>query len=1460
MSTALCGIHTPVGHYSLYLPLIDIKARATILASTSRTKLTQTFVNSSSTPLQEVKYVFPLYEGVSVVAFTCRVGDRTIVGEVKEREKAKQDFKEAVAAGRRAALFEEAREASDCFMTSVGNIPAGAKVEVNITYVSELKHDAEVDGIRFTIPAKILPRYGDYPVSLMPLNTANVNGKMDITVDVVLPRQNSIQKIQSPSHPISVNLGTTSVAPHAEPVLSKASASLGLASVGMEKDFILQVAAKDTGVPTAVLETHPTIPNQRALMATLVPRFALPADHPEIVFLVDRSGSMMGKPIELVKSALKVFLKSIPVGVRFNICSFGTHCSFLWPKSKAYNEETLDEALRHVQTMQANFHGTEMLKPFKDTIENRYRDLPLEILLLTDGEIWDQLKLFDLLNKHVAAATTPLRVFTLGIGSGVSHALIEGIARAGNGFSQAVSDGEKMDTKLIRMLKGAMSPHTTDYTLEVKYTSDIAINVDHQTSATRSDSDDEFVLVERVRDCLNIDTSKSDKGKGKIQLSRTPISFFDPSLDPDNHNTANHNKAPDATGERRYSHLPTVLPPKLMQAPHVVPPLFAFNRTTVYVLMGPECSRLKPTSIILRAQSDHGPLELEIPIEILEDNHGGLVHQLAAKRAITELEEGRGWLIHAQDKTSGELLSLKYESRFDEMVEREAVRLGVLFQIGGKWTSFVAVEKSHTEDSDADAADADADNQEIGDDEAERGMELEDEEGGKKDAIAKRKSTESTSPPVYHELATSPGSTAPGATPPQAPAPSSGSSQVRTSSKSKVSLTTKDAYLPSAQGALGDSHGTSGRDIAVTPQGGQNLTINPRAKRRTFQRSAIPDESEQDEAEEEGIASFLSHMQSQTLTTQRGLENQTAAISYHPSPQEGLSPGMLEVNQEAADALGSRVARSVTFSHRRPFASTFKASISSVANFMNLRSSNTVKAAAPMSYVSSPPGNMPALNLPAHIPSQSSQPMEIIHSYSNAALPYSVLCSSSRERRRGSSRAATLRDSLSTTSDGSKRTMKGSKRSKDDVVDMSQPRPHAHHTLRRSSANAMSIAPTLQGTNAYRPPVIETARKPEGDRFRRNVGENLGYLEFSIDSDSDEHDDGLDDMSIRLESPSHASRMLTKSVPAPSSTLSPHRYIRFRMSSKDATLHGEPSTPRATLFSSPTVPLNQQQNSIRSSFGSPANTSPTSSTLTLGQQQATSLFASATTTITPSSSLPPTLDDQHGSLHTLSYSLTNASTSSAPPSLPNDQQEASFQRLCTPTATISALPTLHTTHCMAAETPFNENFFTPLTTPSSSPYSLPPPPLPPPPPPAPAKSPLETLIDLQTFAGFWRPSSELASCLGLAFDTLQNARLVLDDTYYLSNSHSSSSSSDNNGNNNDNLSGTFNESDQRLTQLQLLLATALAIHYLETQLSNDKPTWELMVDKARAWLLTTLGQNQVIVETLMAKAEGMLST
>jgi hypothetical protein len=310
--------------------------------------------------------------------------------------------------------------------------------------------------------------------------------------------------------------------------------------------------------------------------------------------------------------------------------------------------------------------GTETKRAIEATVEQRFTDLPLEIILFTDGDIWHQAELLSYVNKKVEETDGKIRVFPLGIGNGVSHSLIEGLARAGNGFAQSVQVGERLDNCVVRMLRGAMSPHITNYTLEVKYEQD----------------DDDFEVVEKVTEGMKVLLSD---GEAPVLSQKTPqelrtISLFDTNKDPEKEDSDMQDPAPA---------LPEIPHPKLLQAPHKIPTLFPFSRTSVYLLMSPETIQRNPTSVVLRATSAHGPLALEIPVEVLS-TPAETIHQLAAKKAMQDLEEGRGWMVDAQDQ-AGLSVKDRYPSRFEELVKQEAVRLGEKFQVAGKWCSFVAV-------------------------------------------------------------------------------------------------------------------------------------------------------------------------------------------------------------------------------------------------------------------------------------------------------------------------------------------------------------------------------------------------------------------------------------------------------------------------------------------------------------------------------------------------------------------------------------------------------------------------------------------------------------------------------------------------------------------------------------------------------------------------------------------------
>ncbi|KAI4755563.1 hypothetical protein E4T52_12352 [Aureobasidium sp. EXF-3400] len=638
-----------------YLPQVHLDSHTTITPLYSTTKLSQTFQNPTADQLPETRYTFPLYDGVTVTAFSCAIGDKVIKGHVEQKEQARKTFNNAVSRGETAGLLESLP--TGVFGVTLGNIPANTSIQVDIIYGGELKHDAQIDGLRYVLPISIARRYGSYPGTLLQVDSAVAKG-MKITVDIDM-EGSTIRKVQCPSdHPIALDMNTLSTTLGSTPDMSKASVTLTHGTTELLTDFVLQILIDDIGSPKAILEKH-SLPGRQALMATFVPRFNIKAIRPEIIFIADQSGSMRGTKNTALVAALKTFLKSLPSGVRFNICAFGSHHSFLWQKSVPYNQENFDLALGFVQGFTASYGGTELLSPVKAAFESHHPDMPLELVVLTDGQIYAESQLFHYINSQIHEKKVDARCFVLGVGSNVSHTLVEGFARAGNGVSQFITDDEVMDFKVIRMLKAALYPHVKDYRLEIKY----------------DDVEEDFEMIESV-----MPKQAAETANPTVQ-SKAPISLFNPSAD--------LSDAPDEDADR-YAHLPNIAVPKIIQAPHVIFPLLPYSRTTVYLLL--QDMEKIPKSVVLHGTCPDGPLTLEIPIKKI-DNPNYTVNTLTAKRVIQELEEGRGWLKTAQEGT--ELIKDKHSSRFDELVEKEVVRLGIDYQVANKWCSFVAVEPNN---------------------------------------------------------------------------------------------------------------------------------------------------------------------------------------------------------------------------------------------------------------------------------------------------------------------------------------------------------------------------------------------------------------------------------------------------------------------------------------------------------------------------------------------------------------------------------------------------------------------------------------------------------------------------------------------------------------------------------------------------------------------------------------------
>ena len=175
----------------------------------------------------------------------------------------------------------------------------------------------------------------------------------------------------------------------------------------------------------------------------------------EYIFLIDRSGSMYGNRVELAKRALMLFLYSLPPGSRFNVCSYGSRFSFLFPNERSvpYNDDTLREAVSQIQRFDANYGGTEIFKPLQSIFN--MGDIPADcttshIYLLTDGAVWDVQKIIRLV---ASKSNMQQRVHTFGIGHGASEELIKQAAFKGFGQYYFIYNEDEIEERVVNALR-----------------------------------------------------------------------------------------------------------------------------------------------------------------------------------------------------------------------------------------------------------------------------------------------------------------------------------------------------------------------------------------------------------------------------------------------------------------------------------------------------------------------------------------------------------------------------------------------------------------------------------------------------------------------------------------------------------------------------------------------------------------------------------------------------------------------------------------------------------------------------------------------------------------------------------------------------------------------------------------------------------------------------------------------
>eukprot|EP00727_Mastigamoeba_balamuthi_P009895 m51a1_g5528 hypothetical protein (806) ;mRNA; f:439156-442501 len=442
-----CGTFKPTNKPSAPpVPLTGLSFDISILGFCAEVTLRQRFENTESDPI-EATYEFVLEDNAAVSNFSATIDGRTVEAKIKEKEAARDTYDDSIASGGGAYLLEQSSERRNQFSVSVGNLPPHKEAVVALTYVTEAT--VEDDLVVFTLP-------GGQPVKLgaaSPKSELKAMFPKPYQIRANFEMGTNIKSITSKTHPITFEFGDA---------MNKASVSYALEEPpSTPDDFVLQVKLADPHQPMSRVQQDSA--GSSVAMLSFYPKLEAETSETELLFLVDRSGSMAGSSMRQVKETLQFFLRSLSEGVVFNIIGFGTSHQMLFGESQPYNDTSLDKAAAHVASLEANLGGTNILRPLMEIFQRKpTRGLARQIFLLTDGQVSNATECINAVRNNANST----RVFTFGIGNDVDRNLVYGIAKAGEGRCELISESATMNQKVLRQLSHALKPALTEVRLD----------------------------------------------------------------------------------------------------------------------------------------------------------------------------------------------------------------------------------------------------------------------------------------------------------------------------------------------------------------------------------------------------------------------------------------------------------------------------------------------------------------------------------------------------------------------------------------------------------------------------------------------------------------------------------------------------------------------------------------------------------------------------------------------------------------------------------------------------------------------------------------------------------------------------------------------------------------------------------------------------------------------------------
>lgn len=448
------GLLIADGGFGGVLEMKEHDVKVTINNGIAVTEVTQVFHNTENRQV-EALYTFPVPKHASVSNFSMWINGKEMVGEVLEKERARQIYNSYKQQRKDPGLLEQVNYKR--FEMRIFPIAARADQRVQITYYQEL--DVDHDEVTYV-----------YPLATATRKTMDARTTGRFAFQLETKSAIPITRLESPSHADAVV-----VVHHAD---TYKLASLEQKAGSLAADIVIHYSLNRPYSGIDLITSRKTGDDGFFYLTITAGQELETLDlGMDYVFLLDISGSMANADkLPISRQSLGAFIHALDAKDRFEVMTFNVQPHTVFNRLREASGQAKSEAVAFLDSQGAK-GGTFLAPALTTAYKYGESDRPLNVVILSDGmtEQKERRVLMDLIRQRPDRA----RVFCIGIGNEINRPLLEQLADDSGGLAAFISGGDDFKRQAKAFRRKLMRPAVSDLQLQFE-----GIRVEHLTPAT----------------------------------------------------------------------------------------------------------------------------------------------------------------------------------------------------------------------------------------------------------------------------------------------------------------------------------------------------------------------------------------------------------------------------------------------------------------------------------------------------------------------------------------------------------------------------------------------------------------------------------------------------------------------------------------------------------------------------------------------------------------------------------------------------------------------------------------------------------------------------------------------------------------------------------------------------------------------------------------------------------------